>query len=605
MPRKKSAAKRARETAKKAQLNESPKEPVVLKADVEDAKLKVEKNDVSDYNDEDDEDDETSEDEDDFGELITEDVEEGINKVLSAIRNNETDKLLNPEVKFFEDPEKAVEKLTRTEKHKPIYLKDYHRMNILSGEAARDDDDTEQETVDGKQSYISQQKEEKSQLLNEIKNAFGNSDDEKDEEDDDGEDAFLKKKEPTKDHDNDDASKIILADPKENANQFLEEFVEQQAWIPRKGDKVLSMDGDMNELEDDEEFEDAVEKFENAYNFRYEDPNAAEIVSYARTQATLRRSQTSSRRRKRDEEKQVKEQNKTEKERKIQKKKTKKINQLTDILEQLKKEYGAEINEDMVKKITDTLLKNDFKDDEWDKVVADLFNEEFYNQEGKPTWDDEDDDIMADFYDKQKEEADKILNENNSEDEDDSTHNEAEIDNNDAEGPERKKSRKDKQKDKKSKKKEKKQLAELVENAIEQNKLAIVDEVEEEEEERKGRLRSKEEQTLKFRYREVSPESFGLTAREIFAADDTDLNEFIGLKKFAPYRPKELRAKDKRKVTKSRRLRDWRKKVFKNEKGLTGETDEILIPLEEKKVSEEQHHHSDRKRSKKRKHTSS
>lgn len=134
---------------------------------------------------------------------------------------------------------------------------------------------------------------------------------------------------------------------------------------------------------------------------------------------------------------------------------------------------------------------------------------------------------------------------------------------------------------------------------MEQNKLAILDEVEKEEEEKRGRLRSKDDQDLKFRYREVSPESFGLTAREIFAADDTDLNEFIGLKKFAPYRPKELRAKDKRKVTKSRRLRDWRKKVFNNEAGLVGDEKDILIPVEEKK-SKHKHGHQHRQHEKKR-----
>ena len=114
----------------------------------------------------------------------------------------------------------------------------------------------------------------------------------------------------------------------------------------------------------------------------------------------------------------------------------------------------------------------------------------------------------------------------------------------------------------------------MVEKAVDERKLDIIDQVEEE----RGRSKEKDSE-IKFRYREVSPESFGLTTREIFTADDADLNEFIGLKKFAPYRPKELRSKDKRKVMKSRRLREWRKKVFKTEEGLTG--DELAIPLSE------------------------
>lgn len=124
-------------------------------------------------------------------------MENGINQVLDAIKNNKTDKLLDPKVKFFEDPESAAAKLANREgKHKPIYLKDYHRMNILSGDALKEDDEEyEHATVDGKQSFVSQQREEKTQLLNEIKSAF--NDEENEESSGDEDDGFLKKKEPS------------------------------------------------------------------------------------------------------------------------------------------------------------------------------------------------------------------------------------------------------------------------------------------------------------------------------------------------------------------------------------------------------------------------
>ena len=520
MPRKKSNAKKARESGKKLELEKSA---IKNNPEVTSPSFVKENSD--------DDESSSSEEEDDYGELITEEVEDGINRVLSAIKNNEKDKLLDPKVRFFEDPEKAAEKLVKGEKHKPVYLKDYHRMNILAGNTFADD---EEATVDGEQSYASQQREERSQLIDEIKNAF--SGDENDEEEDENDGDFLKKKEPS----NKTATpRLRLPNPNQDEEKFLAEFVNNQAWIPRKGDKVIPLDNDPNMEEDDEEFEDAVEKFENAYNFRYEDPNAATIVSYARTQATLRRSETSSRRRKRDEEKQVKEVEKTEKEKSIQKKKKEKIHKLTDVLEQLKKEYGSDINQDMVKKITDTLLNSDFKENEWDTVVSELFNEEFYGQKGKPTWD-EDDEVMADFYkEKQEAEGEEESHEEESDEQESS-----------------KKSRKEKLKDKKLQKKGKRELEEIVEDAVEQNKISIIEEVEKDNEERKSRARTKDEQQLKFRYREVSPESYGLSTREIFAADDTQLNQFIGLKKFAPYRAKEQRMKDKRKVTKSKRLEE-------------------------------------------------
>ncbi|AAS51750.2 ADL170Cp [Eremothecium gossypii ATCC 10895] len=524
MPRKKSAAKKAKEAAKKAELEAQA-------AVIED--VPEENHTASDE-------ESTSEEEDDYGELITEDVEEGIKNVLEAIRTKDTSELLNPTVRFFEEPEAAVAKLAQAERHKPIYLKDYHRMNLLAGETfAKDGEDFE--TMDGKPSFAAEQRQERAQILAEINEEVGKA-----EEDD--EDEFLTKKKPSSEV----AQKTALPDPSVDDEQFLQAFVEQQAWIPRKGDKTVDLDRGEAFEEDDKEFEDAVEQFETAYNFRYEDPNAAEIVSYARTQATIRRSAASTRKRKRDEEKQEKDKDRQEREKAIQKKKKETVYQLSDVLDKIRKEYGAEISEPMVQKLTATLLNGSYDDSKWDEVVGELFDEEFYQQEGKPTWD-ENDEIMGDFY------------AGNADDDDDAAPTEDH-----ANGEKEKKSKKEGTKEKKAKKQEKKELRNIIEESVEQNKLALIEKVEEE----RGRTKEKD-LDIKFRYREVSPESFGLTTREIFMADDAALNEYIGLKKFAPYRAKELRNKDKRKVMKAKRLKEWRKKVFNNENGLADE-DEAL-----------------------------
>lgn len=133
----------------------------------------------------------------------------------------------------------------------------------------------------------------------------------------------------------------------------------------------------------------------------------------------------------------------------------------------------------------------------------------------------------------------------------------------------------------KEKKEAKKQLRNIREEAakiVEANKLKILDEVEEE------RGRSKEKEEIKFKYREVSPETFGLSTREILLADDLDLNKFVSIKKFAPYRPKELALKDKRKFAKKKHLQQWRKDVFQSKEGPSrqpGEAEnEIWIPQE-------------------------
>ncbi|CEP62409.1 Kri1p LALA0_S05e05006g [Lachancea lanzarotensis] len=532
MPRKKSAAKKAKENAAKAGSETRTADVSSdLKKQTSSKTQQIEKQPAQ--ADDSDTEESSSEEEDDFGELVTEEVEDGFKQVLAAIKNNDQT-LFDPSVRFFEDPEKATAELAKQRKEKPVFLKDYHRMNILAGETFKDDDDhtKEMETVDGKQSFVSEQKEGKSKLLNEINDQF--------QQDGDDDDDFLVKKEPAQRKSRIETS---LPNPEENDEEFLQAFVSKHAWVPQQGDKEINLDDPG--MQDDEEFEDAAEEFENAYNFRYEDPNAAEIVSYARNQATLRRGTDNTRRRKRDEEKKLVQAEKKEKDTQVQKKKTEKVNKLTDVLEQVKKEYGADIDEAMVKKLTSSLINGDFEDNQWDAVVSELFNDEYYNQESKPTWD-ENDEIMGDYYQNEDERDEEELD-------------------NDEEPPSKKRSRKEKKQDKSSQKKEKKKISEMVEKAVDNEKLAIVDQV---EEERKSRSRTKDDDGLKFRYREVSPESFGLSHREIFAADDTDLNEFIGLKKFAPYRAKELRAKDRRKVTKSRRVREWRKKTFGNEEPL-------------------------------------
>lgn len=575
MARKKSATKRAREAAAKevgaADVKKSVQETV------KPVDNKIDESDSGESS--------SSEEEDEFGELITEDVEEGINSVLQAIRNNDTESLLNPEVKFFDKVKDATVNSIKKKTDKPIYLKDYHRMNLLSGHVESDDEDDteigdkEPKTVDGKPSFVELQRDERKKLLSEINDAFdGGDDDEDDDEggdDDEDDDGFLKKKEHKVSND---TPRNVLPDPIKNENKFLDEFMNTQSWLPKEGDRVINLD--LNN-EDDDEFDKAAENFENAYNFRYEDPNAAEIVSYARNQATLRRSKTTSRRKKRDDDKQEKVTEREMKETAVQKKKTKKVNKLTDVLEQLKKEFGSEIDEKMVKKITNTLLNSDYSENDWDNVVAELFNDEFYNSKEKPEWDDNL--IHENIYD----ENDQDIEEHEEEEEEQLK-----------EKQEKNSNKKDKKDKKKKEMKDKRKLNEMVDKAVEQNKLTIIEEVENEQNER-GRSKNKEEE-VKFRYREVSPESFGLSNREIFAADDADLNDFISLKKFAPYRGRELRHKDKRKVIKSRRLRDWRKKVFNDENGLQTkegeeETDEISVPVNEgknyKKRSHSHHNH--------------
>ncbi|KAG2730980.1 hypothetical protein G9P44_006129 [Scheffersomyces stipitis] len=560
MARKKSAAKRAREAAvvKDVQENGSSKQETKETAKPEEKKVS--------FSDSESESESSSEDEDELGDLITEDVEAGINNVLQAIKENPT-KLLDPNVKFFEDPENFTE--TATKKEKPLYLKDYHRQNLLSGGYKDEDEDNEYGTIDGEKPFVVTQREERDQLLADIKSAFNEEEDEEDDDED-----FLKKKEEAANHIHPDRQVTRLPDPNENEQGFLEAFVNDRAWIPKKNDKVINLDRiDQN---DEEDFDDAVEKFEHAYNFRYEDANSAEIVSYARNQATIRRSATNSRKRQREKQQEVKEQENNEKEALLKKKKTTKLNKVMDRLQKIKEAVGGEMKDEVIEKVFgDSLLKEDFDDADWDNKMAEIFNEQYYGDENeKPVWD-EDDEIMADFH------------KGDDNDEDDGPEVDEEEEEADQEQEKtKKKSKKDKLKEKKSVKKDKESLRVKAQEIVEANTHVLIDEVEEE----RGRSKGKED--LLFKYREVSPESFGLTTREILLADDKQLNTFIGIKKFAPYRPKESRMKDKRKYTKKKQLQEWRKEVFKDKNGPAAPEDDkydIWIPTEEEETRKKAH----------------
>lgn len=563
MARKKSAAKKAKEAAAVADGTNEVKDVVEEESQSQQQEQKQKKNNNSiKEHDLDDESDESSssEEEDEYGDLATEKVDTGINNILDILRSN-PNKLLDKDLKFFDNPEDD-DIPDQIRKEKPMYLKDYHRMNLLSGNYKNDDEDSETyNTVDGEKPYTVEQRDERNQLLSDINNAFSGDEQENEEEDD-----FLKKKDSS--HKDVNEAHISLPDPNSNQEEFLNSFIGQRAWIPTEGDKVINLD---KHGDDDEDFDNAVDDFENAYNFRYEDPNSAEIISYARNQATLRRDKTNARKRKREMKSEEKQKEKQQKEEIIKKKETSKLNKAMDRLAQIKEAIGGDIDDLVIQKVFgDSLLNEDFDDTDWDSKMAEIFNEQYYGEDDqKPTWDNAD--IESDNNEEKVEQDDDV---EQSEQDDDVEQAEQ------SEEPQQKKSKKDKLKEKKEAKRLKESLKEQAKALVEANKAKIIEEVEEEE----NRGRSTDDD-MKFKYREVSPESFNLTTRDIFLADDKQLNSYLGIKRYAPYRPKEQRVKDRRKYKKKRPIEEWRREVFRGYKPKEGEGDDdnsIWIPIEEK-----------------------
>lgn len=558
MPRKKSAARKAKELELKQQQIEkqntdSSEEPEIGK---EISIEKLQKEDSAADESESEAEDSESEDEDEFGELLDKETDLQISKVLTALKNDDKSFFLNKDAKFFKSPEEAVADLeTRQKKsEKPVFLKDYHRMNLLKNGGKDVEDDADFVDEDKPKTYVEIQTDERNKLLDQINDVFNEEDEEYKEDED-----FLKKKTSNKVEQDEPISN--LPDPNLDEEKFLSSFIEQSAWIPKSKKDFESMDigtDDKDEIKREQKFDEAAENFERIYNHRYEDDTSADIISYARNQATIRRSNMNSRKKQRLKKQEKKKEEKLQHNEKIKKKKQEKINKVIDRLEEIKQAIcgdnaGTEnaVDLEVVSKVFgDSLLKDDFDNDEWDSKMSQIFNENFYTDESKPVFT-EDDEIMNEFYEEKKEEENKHK------------YNDNEEDNDEAEQPTKKKSKHHKLAEKKLKKREKQTLKEQAEKIVQSNIFKIEEEVEKDEE--KERNHSGE---LRFKYKQVEPETFGLTQREILLASDNDLNDYISLKKLAPYRDPDLVQKDKRKVSKKKRLREWRKKVFGNEEGL-------------------------------------
>jgi protein KRI1 len=83
-----------------------------------------------------------------------------------------------------------------------------------------------------------------------------------------------------------------------------------------------------------------------------------------------------------------------------------------------------------------------------------------------------------------------------------------------------------------------------------------------------------------FRYVPVAKTPYSLSASEILLADDKDLNEYVGLKKLAPYR----KQRDTWDANRGERLREFKKKVSGRleETGANDATMEDLVDGEHK-----------------------
>ncbi|KAL1961353.1 hypothetical protein VTO42DRAFT_81 [Malbranchea cinnamomea] len=507
-----------------------------------------------------------SETEDDEGVLVTEALDAEIMATLNAIRSKDP-RVYDKNATFYTPFEETeAPETTKSKEPKPMYLRDYHRENLLkaaNGEVNEEEEEEEEKEKEAPKTYVQEQEELKQSIIREMHAAV----DEEGEQDDD-EDAFLVRKEkpekPVTEVKKITEEDVAAAD--KDPETFLSNFMAARAWVPTEQPNLHPFESD----DDDEEAR--AEAFEEAYNFRFEDPNKINetLITHARdtsSKFSVRKEKPSSRKKKREAERRQREEEKRQREEERARLRKLKIEQLEEKVAKIKQAAGIKTS-DIPDEDWARFLEEGWDDAKFDEEMRKRFGDEYYaarednadeeDEDGagpskkkrklkKPEWDDDIDikDLVPDFDDGEEMNAGGL-----DKDEDE------EIDDADDE-QKPKKTKKDLLREKKEKQKEAKAERRRIEQIVDQN-LAM---------EPSLLPGSSKKFSGTFRYRETSPTSFGLTARDILFADDAALNRYAGLKKLATFRDPAKKKKDRKHLGKKARLRQWRLETFGNEDG--------------------------------------
>lgn len=489
-------------------------------------------------------DDSSSEEEDDDGELATEALDAEIMATLKAIRSKDP-RVYDKNVSFYSKFDADDDAEPEEKKEKSMTLRDYHR-EILLGGANPGEEDTPK-------TFAQEQAELKSALVKEMHAA---ADHDRSEGQEDAEDEFLVRKSAPPESSAPEADdKLDIEHADQDPETFLLNFLSSRAWIPAARPELHPFESD-----DDEEV-DRADAFEEAYNFRFEDPSKLneKLVTHARdstNKQSVRREEKSSRKKIREAEQQRKEEEKREREIEKNRLRKLKVEELQSKVKQVKEVAGLKASE-----FTDDdwalFLDDAWDDKQFEEEMQKRFGEEYYAQDDfgddhegskkkhpkKPQWDDDIDikDLVPDFEDEEAKPSFTL-----SDDEEDHDHDAAVA-------------KKSKAQEKRDQKREARKERLRIEEAVDRNldlDITLLP-------------GATKKNATRFRYRETSPQSFGLTARDILMADDAQLNQFAGLKKLAAFRDVEKKQRDQKRLGKKARLRQWRKDTFGNEGGPT------------------------------------
>lgn len=456
-------------------------------------------------------DSESLEEEDEDGELLTPALDAQILQTIAKVKSRNKD-IYDQRKSFFVDDElrkaEADWRQRRKKRERPVTLGDYQRKQLLAGEGEGEEESKDE----GKDEIRLTHEQEQRAIKQEFQRVCVL--------DDKAGGDFLRVRPKTEEqmqHEEEEYKNFLLENLGNDENMresmgnwlqyrqhpaalkdedhFLIDYVLNRGWIDAERKKLPSYDAIVADEIEDEEHVEKMEEFEERYNFRFEQPGAERVVTFARQIEGSMRREDDARKRQREAKKLRRDVEKGRQLEELKRLKNLKKEEIREKLDKIKKVAGTEVE--------GIDLESDFDPDEHDRKMAKLFDSKFYErEEKKPRLSDSDDEPIAST-------TKRVM----------------------------------------------RKAAKSIEKSMEQKKgpnQSFVDYLDEyyalDYEDKIGTL------SCRFKYSAVVPASFGLEAHDILQAQDAELNAHVSLKKLAPYRAREQQEADIKKYSDKRRV---------------------------------------------------
>ncbi|XP_045805135.1 protein KRI1 homolog isoform X1 [Trifolium pratense] len=332
------------------------------------------------------------------------------------------------------------------------------------------------------------------------------------------------------------------AESNENS-RFLRNYFRNKMWLDNKGENLNVGEEDLEEISEDEM---EIERQEE-YEHRFQENPGDRVLGHARKVEGSVRKKTNTRKEQRNSKEERMAIAQKEREEELKHLKNVKKQEIQEKVKKIMKTAGID-DEDIIP-LSAAELEEEFDPEEYDRMMKKAFDEKYYNAEdANPEFCSEDEDMEKPDFEKEDEllglpkgwdepgsdggflaAREKALKEKIENTSDDDL---MEEENEEEEIPEEGSSRK---------RKRKVALLEKARQAMmdEYYKLDFEDTI--------GDLKTR------FKYTKTKPSKFGIGAPEILLMDDKELNQYISLKKLAPYQEEEWKlSKQKRYMLKMR-----------------------------------------------------